>query len=272
MPPVVAVPVVPAAFIAGPGAALAQLGAGDLLPLLVAEALPPEAAQLGHGEVGPLGLAGLRPELVLERVGEDATPLGFGLDEVMPQGELIDQGAVDAGDLEILPPPGDAIAEFAEPGRQELAKERLVAWSLLLDLAELPGLPALFLRVEHGVEAEAVGMQVGIWDALDRPGGQVDEDGPSHVAGQAVGALAADADAGAHPGFHRVHGLIDRPTEGGEDVGVLRQGVEDGDGFGDGEIDVVAWRPVVLHADGEPLAGEGVAILAEQVEGLPGDL
>ena len=171
----VAAPAVPAAVIARPGAALAQLGACDLVPLLVAEALPPEAAQLGHGEVGPLGLAGLRPELVLERVGEDAAPLGFGLDEVMPQGEFIDQGAVDAGDLEILPPPGDAIAEFAEPGRQELAKERLEEGSLLLDLAELPCLPAPLFGIEHGVEAEAVGMKVGIGDALDRADQHVDD-------------------------------------------------------------------------------------------------
>src|SRR5262249_9441107 len=115
----------------------------DRSPLVLAEPAPPLLAELVHREEPGLAAAALGAEFGLPgRVG-DAQLLGEPLDLLRAAAELPHDRFGYAGDLPAISSPLDRIPERGQLDREAGVARRLVVRSVPLDVAELPGLPAV---------------------------------------------------------------------------------------------------------------------------------
>ena len=205
---------------------LAAMHGLDRRPFLGRQALVPAGAQRfpAHGVI--LVLARERPQLRLApRVGDAALGRRF-FDLGGSPREAFEHGRRNARDLEIIALALDGIAQVLQLTGQPHAHDALEIWRIAFEVAELPCLPPRFLIVIGGVEDEAVGVQLRIGHAIDRPGGGVNELGPGHIAGDAVGIFPAAPVAGFDFRFDVAHGFIDRLAEGPEQFRIGRLGIE----------------------------------------------
>lgn len=133
-------------------------------------------------------------------------------------------------------------------------------------MLDLGGFPAGFGGIEGGVEDVGMYVGVGIGNASDRAGGEVDEFGPAEVAGIAVPVGPVNADAGLGLGFDVGHGILHAVAEGLEEARVVSEGKGEAEGFGGVEVDVPAHGAGSVDAGIEFVAGCGVVVVEEAGE------
>ena len=116
------------------------------------------------------------------------------------------------------------------PGEARV-ESRFVIRGIALEIAEMPGFPALFHLVVCRVEHEAVRVEVRVGLAVHRTRRHVDELGPNHIAGDALFLRASNPDTCLHLGFHLSHRVTYRFAKGGHDPLVCRVRVHGRHGF-----------------------------------------
>ena len=141
---------------------------------------------------------------------------------------------------------------------------RLIGRHGLFDVMELTRLYPLLRIIPSRVENETMAVQMRVGQiALDRPRRLVDEMPPEQFPRFAVVVNAALADACHGIGFNQPHGFRDAIPKGIQDMVVLGEGVEDGNGLWAVKVYVVP-RPAVLPVQGGKTAPcYRVAVFAE---------
>ena len=170
--------------------------------------------------------AGLGPEFGLAVGIGDALLLGHLLDQGRAPREALQHIRRNPRNLEIVPFPLNAEAQVLKPVRQPHAECRLEVRGIPFEFAELAGFPAAFFLVPGRIERKDMGVQLRVGEAVHRPGSGMDEFRPDHVAGGAVGVLAASCGRGFSSPLRFAHRLIDRAAERIQDALVAAHGVE----------------------------------------------
>lgn len=244
-----------------------RLGAGtlELGDVFGGEAGFPGVGEFGFGEAAAFALAGEGAEFVFFGIGE-VLFLGNAFDLGGAAGEFVDQGAGYPGDFPAGAGALDLVAEGFGAEGEAGVEAGLVEGKVAAGLLDLGGFPAGFGGIEGGVEDVGVYMGVGIGNASDGTGGEVDEFSPAEVAGVAVPVGSLDADTGLGLGFDVGHGILHAVAEGLEEAWVVAEGEGEAEGFGCMEVDVPAHGAGGVDAGIELVADEGVLVFEEAGE------